>query len=211
MAELNETGLAKSKRKKHPVKIEMTPMVDLAFLLLTFFVLAATFNKPRILKLTLPPRKADKMPRNSVSNALTLIMGKNQELFWYWGKMEKDRLLSRTTYSEEGLRQLLQERNAYMIHKLADYNHKWAQSERLSGKNKAGNKEISNELQNLQRDPRALVVIVKNEGKALYGNVVDIVDELRISQVGSYFIADDNLSELEKEKIETWRNHKTAL
>lgn len=202
-----ETNFRNSKRKSHHLKIDMTPMVDLAFLLLTFFILTATFNKPCVLKLTLPPKKMDKMPGTPISNGLTLIMGNDGQIFWYWGKMGKDKLMNRTAYGDEGLRQLLLAKNLYMLNKLALYNKKWSTFENQT----VIKNEAVKELQTLQKDPYALVVIIKNEGGARYGDVVDIVDELRISKVGNYFIVDENINELEKEKIGTLRNKKAAL
>jgi biopolymer transport protein ExbD len=54
----------KVRAKKASTKIDMTPMVDLAFLLLTFFMLTTTFNKPQTMEITMPekPKPEDKLP-----------------------------------------------------------------------------------------------------------------------------------------------------
>jgi len=68
MAEIAEGGGGghgkggKKRAKKQSTRVDMTPMVDLAFLLLTFFVLTATFNKNKSMEITFPA-KPDK-PRN---------------------------------------------------------------------------------------------------------------------------------------------------
>ena len=60
MAELNpgsggsHKGDGKIRMKKQSTKVDMTPMVDLAFLLLTFFVLTSTFSKPKTMEITFP-------------------------------------------------------------------------------------------------------------------------------------------------------------
>jgi len=44
----------KPRARKHSFHLDMTPMVDLAFLLLTFFMLTTTFAKPLVMQLTMP-------------------------------------------------------------------------------------------------------------------------------------------------------------
>ncbi|MFM7079991.1 MAG: ExbD/TolR family protein, partial [Bacteroidota bacterium] len=44
----------KVKQKKSTTHIDMTPMVDLAFLLLTFFMLTTTFSKPKTMEVNMP-------------------------------------------------------------------------------------------------------------------------------------------------------------
>lgn len=209
MAEINTGGGSghgkggKKRAKKLSTRVDMTPMVDLAFLLLTFFVLTATFSKPKVLKLVLPPKKLDTPPGNqqAAKNGLTLIMGNNDKVFWYWGKLDADKPMKTTTYDKDGLRKLLREKNSYMIEKLTDFNRKWANLDPNNPKDSARRREANKELGNLQKDPQALIVIIKNEGKALYRNVIDIVDELKITQVGSYFVVDDAISDAERKKI----------
>ena len=51
----------KKKKKRAGVRIDMTPMVDVAMLLLTFFMLTTVFNKPQTMELNLPPDKEVKV------------------------------------------------------------------------------------------------------------------------------------------------------
>jgi biopolymer transport protein ExbD len=68
MGEINAQGggdkKGKVRSKKASTKIDMTPMVDLAFLLLTFFMLATTFSKPQTMEITMPekPKKKNNNP-----------------------------------------------------------------------------------------------------------------------------------------------------
>ncbi len=63
-------------------RVDMTPMVDLGFLLITFFMFTTSFYQEYIVKLNMPD-KAGKPPKIKVSNSLTLILGKDNKLFWY--------------------------------------------------------------------------------------------------------------------------------
>jgi len=71
-----ETGVKhKSGRKRKPkrigIKIDMTPMVDVAFLLLIFFMCTTVFRKPQALEINLPPDPKAKV-EVAESNVMTL-------------------------------------------------------------------------------------------------------------------------------------------
>jgi biopolymer transport protein ExbD len=97
-----------------PVAIDMNPMVDLAFLLLTFFMLASSFNQPQAMELVLPPPPE---PDEAVleqpvkeSKALTLVLGRDDRLYWYRGVTEPE--VHESAYGPEGLERLLREQLA---------------------------------------------------------------------------------------------------
>jgi biopolymer transport protein ExbD len=59
MAEIQQSGGggdSKKRAKKQSTRVDMTPLVDLAFLLLTFFVLTSTFSKPKVLRMIFPEK-----------------------------------------------------------------------------------------------------------------------------------------------------------
>jgi biopolymer transport protein ExbD len=94
MAEVQEAdgggGKKKGKvrSKKASTHVDMTAMVDLAFLLLTFFLLTTTFNKPKTMEIIVPDKPKDtdtKPPEIKASNVLTLILSKNNRVYWYTG------------------------------------------------------------------------------------------------------------------------------
>ena len=94
MAEIQEGGggghgkKGKKRAKKQSTRIDMTPMVDLAFLLLTFFVLTATFSKPNSMELTFPapPDKPDDSP--PIKNGITFLLSKDDRIFDYEGEFK---------------------------------------------------------------------------------------------------------------------------
>lgn len=114
MAEIESGGGRKKggkvRSKKASTKVDMTPMVDLAFLLITFFMLTTTLNKPQALQVNMPDKndKAEK-PEIAESKAMTIILGENDKIYWYTGVKEPN--VSTTDYSAEGIRHVLNKKN----------------------------------------------------------------------------------------------------
>jgi len=73
----------KRKKKRVGVRIDMTPMVDVAFLLLTFFMLTTTMNKPQTMEINLPP--GGQTAEVAESNLLTLRVTDDFRIFWNIG------------------------------------------------------------------------------------------------------------------------------
>ncbi len=78
-------GHAKKKKKHRKmrrlgVRLDMTPMVDVAFLLLTFFMLTTTMNRPQTMEINLPPEKTT--VEVAQSNLLTLRVKEDGMIFW---------------------------------------------------------------------------------------------------------------------------------
>jgi len=108
MAEIDSGGGGGKKKgpKKQSTKVDMTPMVDLAFLLITFFMLTTTFNKPQTMEVNMPDKNnEDKTIKLNFKRALTIIMGKGDRVYFYQGI--EDPKVSITDYSDGGLRKLL--------------------------------------------------------------------------------------------------------
>lgn len=71
------------KSKKLSTRVDLTPMVDLGFLLITFFIFTTALTKPTAMRLILP---ADGPPSHTgASSVLTLLLGKNSTIFYYEG------------------------------------------------------------------------------------------------------------------------------
>ena len=112
MAELGGGGGGKKKggkvrSKKGSTRIDMTAMVDLAFLLLTFFVMTTTLNKPQTMEITMPekPKPGDEMPEINEKNVLTLVLGEDDKIYWYVGIT--DPTVEVSNFSATGIRKIL--------------------------------------------------------------------------------------------------------
>lgn len=85
MADINTTPVKKSTatNQRHSTRVDMTPMVDLGFLLITFFIFTAVIEKPKAMRLLLP---ADGPPTNiPTSKTITVLSGSNNSIICYEG------------------------------------------------------------------------------------------------------------------------------
>ncbi|GAB3722041.1 biopolymer transporter ExbD [Hymenobacter agri] len=145
----------KKRAKKMSTKIDMTPMVDLAFLLLTFFMLTTTFAKPNVMQLTMPVKKTDDVEDTKIkaSQAMTIILGKDNKAYYYFGlntpldKTVPKPELKVTDFSANGIRQVLLDRQ--------------------------------------RRQPEPIILIKPTEDSK-YKNMVDILDEMNITNQKKY-------------------------
>ena len=89
MAEMVEAGgrgkKGKKSKKRVGVRMDMTPMVDVAFLLLTFFMLSTTLSTPQVMEISLPPDSKVNI-EVAESNLLTIRVRKDEAVFWNKGK-----------------------------------------------------------------------------------------------------------------------------
>ncbi|HEX6226631.1 MAG TPA: biopolymer transporter ExbD [Chryseolinea sp.] len=150
----------KVRSKKTSTRIDMTPMVDLAFLLLTFFVMTTTLNKPQTMEITMPekPKSEDKQPVVNEKRVLTLILGGEDKIYWYLGITDPKVELS--NFSTEGIRKVLLNQNAQI---------------------------------------KEMVVLIKPADESKYKNVVDILDEMNISNIARFALVD--ITSVDKELI----------
>ncbi len=145
----------KKRAKKMSTKIDMTPMVDLAFLLLTFFMLTTTFAKPNVMQLTMPVKKTDDVEDTKIkaSQAMTIVLGKDNKAYYYFGlNTPNDKTVAKpelkvTNFSAAGIRQVLLDR------------------------------------QRVKPEP---IILIKPTADAKYKNMVDILDEMNITQQKKY-------------------------
>lgn len=120
MAEISQGGGGgkekggKVRAKKASTKIDMTPMVDLAFLLLTFFMLTATFNKPKTMELNMPDKpKADdpEPPEVNIKKVVSIVLEGNDKVY-YWRGVDGVPTATESTYAADGLRKVIMTEDA---------------------------------------------------------------------------------------------------
>jgi len=131
MAEIiqEEKAGGKKKAKKHAPHIDMTPMVDLMCLLITFFMLTTAFSKAKVMEINLPEKIKDpnvQPPKISASRTVNIILGPNNKIYWYPGVVKPEDYnnlppMFETDFSANGIRPLLLDRNLTLAKKIEDF------------------------------------------------------------------------------------------
>jgi biopolymer transport protein ExbD len=173
MAELNtgdgggKKGSKKVRSKKQNSKVDLTAMVDLAFLLITFFMLTTTLSKPQSKNLILPAKEpeinAPPPPNIDENTTMTLLLDGNDKVIYYNG-LYKEGVTKTADYSKEGIREALITRKKFV------------------------DNYVSSSLENSKKQ---FTVVVKPSKKSNYRNFVDIVDEMAILQIPVYAIVNE--------------------
>jgi biopolymer transport protein ExbD len=131
---------------KKAIRVDLTAMVDLAFLLITFFILTTTLQKPNAMELVMP----DPGPDGGVaeSRTMTVLLGANDKVEWYMGQPGKSLTAPVVDgFGKNGIRKALLEQSARI--------------KREQGKD--------------------MVVLIKPSDKSNYANMVNLMDELNIT------------------------------
>ena len=166
MSEVQQQGGGKQKggkirSKKQSTRIDMTPMVDLAFLLLTFFMLTTTFAKPKTMEIAVPEKPkidAPKPPEVNEKRVMNLILGEKDKVYWWMGITKPE--VNTTTFSKDGIRKVILEKQ----------------------------RDVEAIMRSLGKDPAKfpMVILIKPVDKSRYKNFVDIMDEMKITHAPIY-------------------------
>lgn len=140
----------KVRAKKQSTRVDMTPMVDLAFLLLTFFILTSTFNKSKTMEVTMPDKvtKEEEQTKINENDILNVVLGESDKIYYWTGLTPPAEV---TNYSKDGIRKILLER--------------------------------------IRQNPK-LMILIKPQDDSRYNNMVDILDEMEITQMKRYAIVE---------------------
>lgn len=200
MAQLETGGdQGNSKQKKMNARVDFTPMVDMIMLLVTFFMLCTTLLKPQTMEIAMPSDKDDlkdeQRNQAKASEAITIIIDGENAIYYFEGKPE-DATLTATTYGKDGIRQVLMRKNAKAQVEVEKLKKEWANKEINEETKKQYQKSLS-EIKNAKGTP---TVVIKASDKATYKNLIDVLDEMQICNIGKYVI--DKFAEFDQGMID---------
>lgn len=167
MAELNQDSGGgkkggKVRSKKSGGRVDLTAMVDLAFLLITFFMLTTSLNKPQAMDVAMPDKNKDWAEQNpeieiADNRSITLLLGSDDKIAWYYGQLSSPITPPTVVdYSNEGIRKVLMDMKT--------------QVPRVAG-------------------GKDLIVVIRPSDRSVHRNLVDILDEMKIVDVKRYMIS----------------------
>ena len=98
--------MAEFKTNSKSPHVDMTPMVDLGFLLITFFMLATSFSKPKVIKM-IEPDDSGSFTKLNCNRALTLILDETNYVKYYTCPSDEHGRADSVDFSRSGLRALI--------------------------------------------------------------------------------------------------------
>ncbi len=164
---------SKVKAKKMSTNVDLTPMVDLAFLLISFFMLTTTMSQPVAMQLAMPKpieKPEDKGEDVKESQVLTLIMDKDDVVWYYEGLPQEltPEVLEKTHYGADGIRKVILDKQ----------------------------RKVNAQF----REPDKTICLIKMTPDAVYKNIVDVLDEMDITKTKIFAIQE--LSQAESSVVQ---------
>lgn len=161
-------GRGFGKPKRHNLKVDMTPMVDLGFILISFFVVTVQLSKPVAVNLVMP-KESDQPTPVGKSDALTVLLSDNNQVWYYhgdWKEALAGNSIHATNFSvTNGLGKTIREKQ------------KWLDEH------------------NKKEGRKGLMLLIKPGKGASYKNVIDALDEALIYDVKRYTVLSPDAGE----------------
>lgn len=179
----HKKGPGVKKAKKLSTRVDMTPMVDLGFLLITFFIFTTTMSSPKAMNLNMPKdtKNEDELNKAKESGALTIILSKSNGVFYYEGQLAPDGSNFKSANFATIRDEIINKKKDVIKTHVHDSNcEKIKEDAKKEG-------DPNWETADLERD---FVVVIKPDQDATYKNTVDILDEMTINNVKRYAMVD---------------------
>ena len=164
MAEINISSHEKAPRRKVlSTRVDLTPMVDLGFLLITFFIFTTKMGEPTTMKLAVPKESIKDSMKIADTKTLNFILSGDDSLYYYEGSAVNN--IKKIGYNKNVRDVIAQKRKT---------------------------------IESQGYNPKDLTVLLKPTLQSSYKNVVDILDEMMISQVKTYILMEPSAEEIKK-------------
>ena len=193
----HKKGPGVKKAKKLSTRVDMTPMVDLGFLLITFFIFTATMSSPTTMDLNMPKESDKKEDETKIkqSGALTILLGKQDKVYYYEGELTPENASS--IFKSGTFKTIRDEIIKKKQEVIRNHVHD-AKCEEIKAKAKEKAKPGDNSWEKADLD-RDFVVVIKPTEDATYKNTVDILDEMTINAVKRFAMV--KISDTEKDLV----------
>jgi len=204
---VEDKGGKKNKVKRLSTRVDMAPMCDLGFLLITFFMLSTSMAKPQTMDLNMPSRdKVSEAESSKVkeSQAVTVLLGKDDKVYYFFGSASEEKIpdLKASNFSPSGIRDVLLQRNAEVAIQMRDLRAKLKKRE-------ISDEEFAKKSVEIKSSKNAPTVIIKATDEANYKNMVDILDEMQICSISRYALVD--ITDYDKELIKELENPGSSM
>ncbi len=186
----------KKRGKKLSTRVDFTPMVDLGFLLITFFMLTTSMNKPQTMEINMPDKNVIEEKDKTLvkeSQAITLLLAKDDKVVTYFLKDGVPSTPQIQNFGAKGIRATLLEENRKrnpLLDSIPVYKG-------MLNKGIITEEEYKAHLFDIKSYKNALIVVIKAADNSKYENLVDILDEMLICNIGRYAVVDISDSEVE--------------
>ncbi len=178
----HKKGPGVKKGKKLSTRVDLTPMVDLGFLLITFFMFTTTLSKPKTMEINMPYKDEnikdnDPPTKIKASVALTMLLSKDHRVYYYEGLADDPNVPPelKLTYfrPKDGIRDVIIDKKKRV--------------EELRQQGALTSKDL-------------LTILIKPDGNSTYEDLVNALDEMAINDVRVYAIVD--ITDVDKEFIQ---------
>jgi len=167
----HKKGPGVKKGKKLSTRVDLTPMVDLGFLLITFFMFTTTLSKPKTMEINMPYKdeKVEEKDQTKIkeSVAMTILLSKDHRVYYYEGLANDPTTPPelKITYfkPKDGIRDAIIDKKKRV--------EELKQQGVLTGKDQ-------------------LTVLIKPDPSSTYEDLVNMLDEMAINDVRVYAIVD---------------------